>query len=169
MKMNLEVDIAGSFVLEFGEKPLKNGFSNIVEFPCEHEEMRRLFAKRNPLAHPSVIMRRRFFKIAGLYPIFSINNEDTLLWLSGFIAGCRFANIPEVLLSVRHDKKWKSRRIGIRKSFSDFIDRLRVIIDLKLPLINFFFAFITFIIQNMPGFIYTFIREGLISQKRAKF
>lgn len=167
MQSNPEVDVAGSYVAEFsGHMPTKD--VDVIEYPCKHEQMKKLFAIRNPLAHASVIMRRRFIDIAGLYVPFSIRNEDTLLWLGGFIQGCRFANVPKVLYFIRRDKKVALRRIGLRKSFSDLIDRLRIIIDLNANLLNIFYAFGMFVVQNMPCSIYNYIRFRLIQVKKRK-
>lgn len=163
MEININLDVSGSFIKEFSEN---SKITKIATFPIKHEEMKKYFAKRNPLAHSSVIFRRRFFDKAGFYPLFSIRNEDTLLWLSGFINGCNFSNFPEVLYSIRFNEGMISRRVGTRKSFSDLLDRLRIIIDLKASFINVFYAIGVFIIQNLPHSLYNFIRSILIHEKR---
>ena len=157
-----DVDVAGSFIEEFCEE---SKVKRILEYPTEHEDIKNLFAKRNSIAHASVIFRRTFFDKAGYYPLFSIRNEDTLLFLSGFINGCKFSNLSEVLYSVRFSKKMASRRLGLKKSFSDLVDRLRVIIDLRASSINIFYAIGLFIIQNLPFDIYNFIRSKTICKK----
>lgn len=162
MLANNDLDVSGSFIEEFSEK---SEMKRVIKYPVEHENIKRQFAKRNTIAHASVIFRKRFFDKAGYYPLFSLQNEDTLLWLAGFINGCRFSNLPEVLYSVRFSKAMASRRIGLRKSFSDFVDRLRVIIDLRASLINIFYAFGLFTLQNVPYSIYDYCRQKLISEK----
>ena len=164
MQANPELDVSGSFIEEFYESS-PNKIMKIVKHPTEHDQIRKSFAKRNAIVHASAIFRRRFFEKAGLYPLFSIRNEDTLLFLSGFLNGCKFSNYPEVLYSVRFNDSTASRRIGLRKSFSDFVDRLRVIIDLKASSINIIYAFCLLIIQNMPYPIYNRIRSMLIYTK----
>lgn len=165
MKANNDLDVLGSFVEEFSEN---SEIKKIVKYPIKHKNMKELFAKRNPIAHSSVIFRRRFFDKAGFYQSFSIRNEDTLLWLSGFINGCNFSNLPEVLYSIRFNDGMISRRVGIRKSFSDLIDRLRVIIDLRASFINIFYAIGVFVIQNMPYSIYNYFRSKIISKESNK-
>ena len=165
MISNKDLDVTGSFVDEFSEEC---GEKKIVEYPTKHEDMKKLFVKRNSIAHPSVIFRRSFFDKAGYYPLFSVRNEDTLLWLSGFLNGCRFSNLAEVLYSLRFNKETGTRRIGLRKSFSDLVDRLRVIIDLRAGTINIFYAIALFIIQNMPYSIYSYLRCKLVSRKNTK-
>ncbi len=159
MNTNPIIDIAGSFIEEF-DTDFKS--RKIVKYPLNHSEMKNLFAKRNPLAHSSVIFRRSFFIKAGFYPNFSLLNEDTLLWLSGFKNGCVFSNVPEVLISVRFNKKAALRRNRIKKAFSDFIDRIRIIIDLNASFSNIFYALCTFIVQSLPYNLYIYLRSKII-------
>jgi hypothetical protein len=159
MISNPELDVAGSFIEEFSEQ---SNVKNIIKYPTKHDEMKKLFLRRNPLAHASVIFRRRFFEKAGYYPLYSIRNEDTLLWLNGFVNGCRFGNVSEVLYLVRFNKRMGYRRIGFKKSFSDFVDRLRIIIDLNGGVLDVFFPFGLFLIQNLPYPLYKWIRAKLI-------
>lgn len=46
--------------------------------------MKCFFGKRNPLAHMSVIFRKSYFHKAGLYPVDTDKDEDTIFWLNGF-------------------------------------------------------------------------------------
>jgi len=162
MKTNNKIDVAGSFVEEFCEG---SKIRRVVEYPIEHRDMKKLFAKRNPISHPSAIFRKRFFNKAGFYPLFSVRNEDTLLWLSGFVNGCNFSNLPEILYAMRFNKEMGSRRNSLRKSFSDFIDRLRVIIDLHARWTNGFYAFGVFIVQILPYPIYMYLRSKIVHKK----
>ena len=161
MLLNPDVDVAGSYTLEFSDEH-DISVGHIVKYPYVHEEMRSCMLRRNPLAHPSAIFRPNFFEKAGSYPLFSIRNEDTLHWLNGFKAGCRFANLPKVLYFVRYDSTNSGRRAGFRKSFSDFIDRTRVIIDLGGTLSDYIAALVMLIIQNMPRSVHLAIRSTLI-------
>jgi lipopolysaccharide/colanic/teichoic acid biosynthesis glycosyltransferase/glycosyltransferase involved in cell wall biosynthesis len=153
-----DVDIAGSYISEFytGEHPTSG---RIVAYPCDHRLMRQQFLRRNPVAHPSVIFRRRFFDAAGLYPTLSVRNEDTLLWLSGFVSGCTFANVCEPLVFVRFDPQTAFRRMGLRKAFWDFNDRLRVIAKLNGSVWDVLFAGGLFVAQLTPGPVYRRIRS----------
>jgi glycosyltransferase involved in cell wall biosynthesis len=160
MESNPEIDIAGSFIEEF-EDNLKD--TRLIKYPEKNEDMKKLFFRRNPLAHASVIFRKSFFEKAGLYPLISIRNEDTLLWLSGFKYGCKFSNIPEALYLVRFYKDNYFRRSGLKKSLSDFVDRLRIIIDLNGSFYDLLYALATLVVQNMPYCLYNYIRKKFIS------
>lgn len=164
METQPDIDVAGSYIIEFtDENSISSGKK--VAYPLEHDEMLSCFLRRNPLAHASAVFRRTFFEKAGRYPLFSVRNEDTLLWLSGFKAGCRFANLPESLYFVRHDTGSAGRRVGFRKSFSDFVDRLRVLVDLHGRPLDYCAAFAMLFLQNMPRSIYLGLRSLLIHSK----
>lgn len=164
MSNNPDVDAAGSYILEFSDEHNISA-GNVVRYPCVHEEMRNCFLRRNPLAHASAIFRRSFFEMAGSYQLFSVRNEDTLLWLNGFKAGCRFANLPDILYYVRHDRESAGRRVGFRKSFSDCIDRIRVIIDLGGGGTDYMVAVAMLCMQNLPRSVYLFVRSLLIHKE----
>lgn len=164
METHPDIDVAGSYIVEFTDESSINS-GKTVAYPLEHNEMISCFLRRNPLAHASAIFRRTFFEKAGRYPLFSVRNEDTLLWLNGFKAGCRFANLPESLYYVRHDTGSAGRRVGFRKSFSDFVDRLRVLVDLHGGPFDYCAAFAMLFLQNMPRSIYLGLRSLLIHSK----
>lgn len=126
---NAAIDVVGSYMSEFSSDI--NLLARTIEYPLAHEEMRQTFCYRNPLSHASAVIKKSFFAKAGQYPQFSITNEDTYLWLSGFTTDCKFANLPDNLYFARFDDSAQSRRNRPKKIFSDYIDRLRVIIDLN--------------------------------------
>lgn len=163
MESHSEIDVLGSYLEEFSTED--DNVRKVMKYPIEHSEIRKGFAKRNTLVHPTVLYRRTFFEKAGLYPLFSIRNEDTLLFLSGFVSGCKFANLPEVIYSMRFNLEMSGRRIGLRKSMSDFVDRLRVIIDLKASWTNLFYALALLFIQNLPCSLYFKARSFLLHKK----
>jgi len=161
MDANPTTDIAGSYIREF-QTSTGTSHAHTIAYPCTHELMRQHFAKRNPLAHPSVIFRRRFVQAAGDYSICSSMNEDTLLWLSGFMSGCRFGNVPEPLLFFRFDKRTGRRRTGLRKAFFDFSDRLRVIDNLGGGFRAVLLALAVFFVQLTPAPLYYAIRKAAL-------
>jgi len=161
MNSHPNIDVAGSFIKEFTNN---TKFGTIIRYPITHDNMRRLFLRRNPLAHSSVIFRKSYFLKAGYYPLFSIRNEDTLLWLSGFKNDCIFSNIPDPLYLVRSHKETYMRRRGIKKSLSDFVDRIRVIIDLNGSFLDILYAFGVMIVSNLPYNLYRFFRLRIIQK-----
>ena len=154
MEHHSDVDVVGGFIEEFGD-----GFeySNIVTYPVSHKEMFHFFAKRVPLANVTTFFRRSFFEKAGLYPTASSTNEDTLMWMQGFANGCRFANIPEVLVRVRVSKAFFHRRGGMKKAWSDFKDKIKVIKTLRYNCMSYVYAVAIFIVNISPSWIKKFL------------
>jgi GT2 family glycosyltransferase len=132
-----DVDVVGGAIEEFGEGI---DYRKIVRYPLEHEDMRAFFAKRVPLAHVSAVYRASFFAKAGLYPTQSPTNEDTLMWMKGFENGCRFANVPDVVVRVRVSPDFFGRRGGVQKAWSDFRDRSKVIRTLGYNIVAYGYA-----------------------------
>jgi GT2 family glycosyltransferase len=164
MDKNNDIDVAGSYIVEFtDDSAIESG--KVISYPLDHDQMKALFLRRGPLAHATAIFKYTFFEKVGFYSLNSIRNEDTLLWLNGFKAGCRFGNVPEVLYYVRYDIKCAARRVGFKKSFSDFVDRLRVIIDLGGRPMDYFIAVARLFIQNMPRPVYLSLRSLLIHNR----
>ena len=150
MEKNKDIDVVGGYVEEFGDD---FEYSKVVTYPLTHEQIFLFFAKRVPLANVTTFFRRSFFEKAGLYPTSSPTNEDTLLWMNGFKTGCRFANIPEVLVKVRVSKDFFARRGGFAKAWSDFRDRINVIHSLGYNWNAYFFALAMLGVNLTPGFI----------------
>lgn len=150
MKNNPKIDVIGSDIEEFGDDI---EYSKIVKYPTTHSKMCKFFEKRVPLAHVSAFFRQTFWEKAGVYKTHTISNEDTILWMDGFNNGCKFGNIPKILVRVRVSKSFFSRRGGVIKAYSDFRDRVKVIRTLKYPFSSYIFAIALFVINISPSFI----------------
>ena len=158
MQNNKDIDVVGGYIEEFS---INASYNKIVHYPLIHKEMYHFFEKRVPLAHVSAFFRRSFFEKAGLYPTSSPTNEDTLLWMKGFQAGCKFANIPEVMVRVRVSEAFFGRRGGMKKAWSDFNDRMKVINTLRYNTSAYFYALILFIVNIAPPKIKKFLYKRL--------
>lgn len=160
MEQHKNIDICGSYIEEMDENEKCIG---LIKYPSIHDEMKTFFGKRNPLAHPSVIFRKSYFQKAGLYPVDTDKDEDTIFWLNGFLSGCQFANIEQVLVRMRVNSNFYSRRNGLSKSLSDLKNRCLVIRKLNLSSVNYIFAFARFVVLSVPipritQFAYKFLR-----------
>ncbi|MFO0944348.1 MAG: glycosyltransferase [Planctomycetota bacterium] len=81
------------------------------EYPCNHEEILACLPRFNPLAHPTVMFRRKVVQSAGGYRDYPMC-EDYELWSRLAIQGVRFANHPRPLLRYRvHPGASKSTRL----------------------------------------------------------
>lgn len=122
-----EIDVVGGGIKEIDE----NGDSRnkTIIYPETPEECRAFFAKRNPHAHPAVLFRKTFFdKLKGKkYRPEYRQNQDTMLWYDGMMAGTQHANIPDVVLNFRMtNAMFKKRRNGWEFAKKQFKDRLMI-------------------------------------------
>ena len=103
MEQNPDIDVVGGYIEEFSDD---TSYKKVVKYPLNHDEMFKFFSKRVPIANPTTFFRKTFFEKAGLYPITSPSNEDTLMWMNGFHQGCVFANIANILVIALEDVPW---------------------------------------------------------------
>ena len=158
MQSHPDIDVVGGYIKEFSDAM---NYEKRVTYPLEHEQMFTFFKKRVPLAHVTAFYRRSFFEKAGLYPTESATNEDTLMWMQGFLHGCRFANIPEVVVKVRVSPGFFGRRGGFKKGWSDFCDRVRVIRTLGYNFDAYLYALALFFVNVSPGWLKKILYERL--------
>lgn len=122
-----EIDVVGGAIDEIDEKG--DSRKKRIVYPETSEECRVFFAKRNPHAHPAVMFRKSFFdKLNGRkYRPEYRQNQDTMLWYDGLMAGTQHANIPDVVLKFRMtDTMFKKRRNGWAFAKKQFTDRLMI-------------------------------------------
>lgn len=124
---HLEIDVVGGAIDEIDEKG--DSRHKRIVYPETPEECRAFFAKRNPHAHPAVMFRKSFFdKLNGRkYRPEYRQNQDTMLWYDGMMAGTQHANIPDVVLNFRMtNAMFKKRRNGWEFAKKQFKDRLMI-------------------------------------------
>jgi len=144
LESNLDIDVVGSDYFEFSND---GKYIKTVRFPSTHKEMEALFAYRNPIAHVSAVFRKSYFDKAGLYPLNTIKDEDTVMWLNGFLSECRFANLSLPLVKVRISDAFFKRRSGHNKSYADMKNRFLVINQMNYSKKYYLVAIIKYIIQ----------------------
>jgi glycosyltransferase involved in cell wall biosynthesis len=101
---------------------------NSFSHPSTHAELSTMSFLKIQFFHPSVMMRRRFFDMAGLYDPRYPNAEDKEIWLRGLAAGCCYANLSEPLIEYSTGGFVKSWRSILKHGFS----LLRIARDLKI-------------------------------------
>ena len=147
-----EVDVVGGAIEEIDEQG--NPKNKTIHYPLTHQDCYRFFSKRDPLAHPAVMFRKRFFEKAGWYNEKYRKNQDTQLWYQGFKNGCIFANLPDVILQFRvSDAFYKSRRGGWRRALQMLKDRIKINKDLNYSPIANVYALGMFFITIAPTFV----------------
>lgn len=125
MESHLEVDVVGGAINEINSDGKSRGKK--VVYPLTNEECRKFFRYRDPLAHPAVMFRPSYFeKVPNGYRHEYRKNQDTMLWYDGFLNGCVFANIPEVVLNFRVIDDFYNRRNGRKRAKQMLRDRLKM-------------------------------------------
>ncbi|MFC0674467.1 glycosyltransferase [Brachybacterium hainanense] len=112
-----ELDLLGSAMQEFSDtRPAGQG--PLRRRPQTHAAIRDYLPFHSPFHHPTVVMRRSTALAAGGYRELD-HLEDYWLWERMLLAGARTANLPEVLVDYRVDKRLFARRGGWRMFASD--------------------------------------------------
>lgn len=106
-----DTDVVGTWIEEFDTDIER--IESVREVPVEHEEICVFLKKRCPFNHMSVMFKKSAVEKAGGYMDWHYN-EDYYLWIRMYMCGCRFANLPERLVSVRTGKDMFARRGGLR-------------------------------------------------------
>lgn len=117
-----EVAVVSSLVEVFAEKGVREGYRLYVKWLnslITNEEIRREMFVESPLANPSVMVRRSWFKQIGGYEDHGWP-EDYDLWLRMYLADAVFAKIPKTLLKWR-DHPIRITRTDARYSVANFL------------------------------------------------
>ena len=149
-----EIDVVGGAIEEIDENG--NSRNKTIVYPETPEACRVFFAKRNPHAHPAVLFRKSFFnKLKGKkYRPEYRQNQDTMLWYDGMMAGTQHANIPDVVLKFRMtDSLFKKRRNGWAFAKKQFTDRLMINRGLHYGLMADFYGFAMFCLLVSPAWV----------------
>lgn len=151
LEQNPEVDVVGGAIEEIDEESKDTGKK--VSYPMTNMECRKFFRYRDPLAHPAVMFKNRFFdKVEGYRPEYR-KNQDTMLWYDGFLNGCVFSNLNSVVLKFRVTSDFYNRRNGWKRAKQMLRDRLRINRDLKYDVTANLFAFAMFLMTISPNIV----------------
>lgn len=129
-----EVEVLGCLVAGFPTESVREGFAVYMGWLnslVTDEEIRREMFIESPLAHPSVVYRRLCVLEAGGYQEHGWP-EDYDLWMRLYLAGRRFAKLPEVLLEWREHPS-RLTRTDSRYSLENFL-RLKACYLMRGPL-----------------------------------
>ena len=147
-----DVDVVGGAINEIGEDG--NARGKRVVYPLTHEECRKFFRYRDCLAHPAVMFRPTYFeKVPNGYRPEYRKNQDTMLWFDGFMNGCVFANLPDVVLNFRVINDFYKRRNGWKRAKQMLRDRLKMNKALDYDISANLFAFGMFCMTISPSWV----------------
>jgi glycosyltransferase involved in cell wall biosynthesis len=117
-----DVALVSSLVEGFPKKKLREGFRIYIKWLNtlrSHEEICREIFVESPVCHPSVMLRKQTLLEMKGYQEYGWP-EDYDLWLRMYLAGHRFAKLPEVLLEWREHSQ-RLTRTDSRYSVENFI------------------------------------------------
>ncbi len=109
------LSLCGGYIREFEGEDVEHTVG-IRTVPIEDTEIKTYIKSRCPFNHMTVMFKKSEVLNAGNYQHL-LYNEDYLLWINMLKAGCKFKNIPEVLVDVRVDKNFYSDRRGGNQYF----------------------------------------------------
>ncbi len=98
LRANPQVGVCGTHVLVFSREHEQ---SFVLNHPTGSAAIRTALVQRCAIAHPSVMLRRQVFELAGTYDVRFDFAEDYELWCRASLLGVQFANIAEPLTHYR--------------------------------------------------------------------
>lgn len=123
-----DVDMLGGQITEFIDSPENIVGRRIV--PTYNEEILKYMKSRCAFNHMTVMFRKQAVLAAGNYQDW-FWNEDYYLWIRMMLEGCKFANLPDVLVNVRSGLDQYARRGGM-KYFKSEAGIQRLMLDNKI-------------------------------------
>lgn len=110
LEQNPDIDVVGGNISEFVGEP-----SNVVDYRCvpeAHDDISKMMSSRSPFNNVTVMYKKDAVLRAGNYESFYLF-EDWYFFVKMYLAGCKFANINDVLCNVRISTM-SSRRGGMK-------------------------------------------------------
>jgi glycosyltransferase involved in cell wall biosynthesis len=111
-----EVTVVGTWVIECAV-PGKPTFYK--RLPSDPDSVKRFMLYRSPLAHPTVMFRRRVFERGHRYNISLSIMQDYELWSRLVLAGEVISNVGEYLLWFRMTDGFFQRRGGLARAWGE--------------------------------------------------
>lgn len=111
-----EIDILGGSLREFDDS---NMDLNVRHYPLTPDACRKYIVKASPLAHPTVMIRRRVFDSGIRYDERFRTSQDIALWFDLLVRGFKIANLPDVTINFRRSGDLFKRR-SRNKAFNEF-------------------------------------------------
>ncbi len=118
MIKNSDIDICSSYISEFKNNDPDDIYA-YRKLPISHNEISKYIKKRSPINHMAVIYKKEVIESIGGYKHL-LYMEDYYLCLRLFLAGYKFANIPQILVNVRAGNNMIIKRGGIIYLKSEF-------------------------------------------------
>lgn len=148
-----ETDLVGGAMDEIDERG--NRRNKHHQFPLTPDECYQYFAKRNPVAHPAVLIRQSYLDKAGcLYRPEFRQNQDTMLWFDGLKNGAKIANLADDVLLFRvTDEFFTKRRNGWEYAKGLLRERKIINRELHYGWQATLYAYVLFVFRISPSWL----------------
>lgn len=113
---NPEIDVVGGSLQEFNDE---DECLNIRHYPQNPKIIKKYICKASPLAHPTVMMRRRIFDSGLSYDERFRTSQDIALWFDVLDRDFKISNIPDITLFFRLSGDVFKRR-SREKAYNEF-------------------------------------------------
>lgn len=114
LEKNPEIYVVGTAIQEFNDSNINLG---IRYYPRDTQEAIKSMYKANPIAHPSVMIRREVFDKGLKYNERYRTSQDLALWFDIILSGYAIYNLQKPLLYFRRDDAVFKRRAKLKDSF----------------------------------------------------
>lgn len=104
---NKDISVVGGSIMEFDSIHENLG---LRKFPIDSEAVRNYIHKASPLAHPTVMIRKKIFDDGLSYNETYRTSQDIALWFDVLKAGYKIGNLEEVTLKFRREGDVYKRR-----------------------------------------------------------
>lgn len=105
-----ELAVVGGMITEFVDSPEHVVSKRIL--PLDDSSIKRFMQSRCGVNHVTVVMKKSELLRAGNYQQ-DFKQEDYFLWVRMIEAGCKFRNIPDIVVNVRSGRDQFARRGGM--------------------------------------------------------
>ena len=160
-----DVHIIGGSLQEFDDK---NECLNVRHYPLSPNAARIYIQKASPLAHPTVMMRRKIFDEGLSYNEKYRTSQDIALWFDALLAGYMISNVPQVTIYFRRDGDVFKRR-GREKAWNEFKIYMVGIYKLFGPVtLKYVFPISRLIFRLMPSSVIKYVYGSKARKKLLK-
>ncbi|MGA2295922.1 MAG: glycosyltransferase [FCB group bacterium] len=146
-----DIDVIGTAIEYIDEK------NNILMERFYKEEVGKEIKRFNPVAHPSLMLKKDLFEKFGLYDesILSKHVEDYDLWLRFYLGGVKFKNINQILYKYYQGKENIKSKNTKRQLFNTIKLKWRYRHSLKFGIGEYIYIFMEFLVYMLPAFMIT--------------
>ena len=143
-----DVEIIGGTMEMINEK---GELKYVRHYPLHHADICKMMPKVCPFGHPAVMMKTSVFREKGLrYDERYRNGQDIALWFDAMAAGCRFGNVPEVVLRFSESSDSYKRR-GTVRAKNEFLAWMRGIYKNDgILTIKYIYPLFRLVIRSLP-------------------